>query len=134
MDVEGERNRRGQGARRPRDPVLLLRDVGPGRRQLGFRNPNRRSAAYRSLHINISRDRSAYADLPMPRNYPELPHHSLVARYFDQYVDRFGLRERITFNAEVTRAVRLAPHHWRVTLGSGEEREYAVLIVANGHH
>jgi dimethylaniline monooxygenase (N-oxide forming) len=99
-----------------------------------FRNPNGRSAAYRSLHINTSRDRMAYADLPMPRHYPDFPHHSLVARYFDQYVDRFGLRERITFTAEVTRAVRLAPHHWRVTLGSGEEREYAVLIVANGHH
>jgi Flavin-binding monooxygenase-like len=99
-----------------------------------FRNPNRRSAAYRSLHINTSRDRMAYADLPMPHDYPDFPHHTLVARYFDQYVDHFGLRERITFNTEVTRAVRLAPRRWRVMLGSGEEREYGALVVASGHH
>src|SRR5512144_950282 len=83
-----------------------------------FRNPNRRSAAYRSLRINTSRDRMAYADLPMPRDYPDFPRHTLVARYFDEYVDRFGFRERITFNTEVTRAVRLAPRCWRVTLGA----------------
>jgi dimethylaniline monooxygenase (N-oxide forming) len=99
-----------------------------------FRNPNGRSAAYRSLHINTSRDRMAYADLPMPRDYPDFPHHTLVARYFDQYVDRFGLRERITFGTEVTRATRLAPRRWRVTLGTGAVREYGVLVVANGHH
>ena len=99
-----------------------------------FRNPNGRSAAYRSLHINTSRDRMAYADLPMPRDYPDFPHHTLVARYFDDYVDHFGLRERITFGTEVTHATRLAPRRWRVTLGTGTVHEYGVLVVANGHH
>ena len=100
-----------------------------------FRNRNGRSPAYRSLRVNTSRDRTAYADFPMPRDYPDFPDHARMAAYFDAYVDRFGLRDRITFNTAVTRATRLAPRHWRVTLGgTGEAREYGALVVANGHH
>jgi cation diffusion facilitator CzcD-associated flavoprotein CzcO len=99
-----------------------------------FGNRNGQSRIYRSLHINTSRDRMAYADFPMPKDYPDFPHHALMARYFAAYADRFGLKERITFETEVTRAERLGPRQWRVTLDSGEVRAYDVLIVANGHH
>ena len=57
-----------------------------------FRNTNGMSSAYRSLHINTSRARMAYADFPMPGDYPDFPHHTQVAAYFDAYVDHFGLR------------------------------------------
>ncbi len=99
-----------------------------------FRNRTGRSPAYRSLRTNTSRERTAYADFPMPPDYPDFPHHSQMAAYFDAYVDRFGLRERITFNTAVAHAARLASGRWRVTLGTGEAREYDALIVANGHH
>ena len=62
-----------------------------------FRNTNGMSSAYRSLHINTSRARMAYSDFPMPDDYPDFPHHTQVAAYFDAYVDHFGLREKITF-------------------------------------
>src|SRR5688572_21427431 len=71
-----------------------------------FRNKNGMSSAYRSLHINTSRDRMQYADYPMPRDYPDFPHHTLIARYFDAYVDHFGLRPAIRFETGVTRAER----------------------------
>src|SRR5918996_4062809 len=71
-----------------------------------FRNKNGMSSAYRSLHINTSRDRMQYADYPMPRDYPDFPHHTLIARYFDAYVDHFGLRSSIRFDTGVTRAER----------------------------
>ena len=48
-----------------------------------FRNSNGMSSAYRSLHINTSRDAMAYASYPMPREYPDYPDHFLIARYFD---------------------------------------------------
>ena len=99
-----------------------------------FGNRNGHTSAYRSLHINTSRDRMAYADFPMPRDYPDFPHHSLVAQYFDSYVDHFGLRDKITFDTAVMQATHLAPRRWRVTLATGEVRSYQVLIVANGHH
>ena len=91
-------------------------------------------AIYRSLHINTSRDRMAYADFPMPRDYPDFPHHTLMARYFEAYAEAFGLHERITFDTRVTHAARVRPGDWRVTLGDGSRRSYRALIVANGHH
>jgi cation diffusion facilitator CzcD-associated flavoprotein CzcO len=98
-----------------------------------FRNANGMSSAYQSLHINTSRDRMAYSDFPMPADYPDFPHHTQVAAYFDAYVDHFNVRDKITFNTGVEHA---EPHEdgWRVTLDTGEQRDYRALLVANGHH
>src|SRR5450755_2633402 len=60
-----------------------------------FGNTNGMSSAYRSLHINTSRQRMEYSDYPMPASYPDFPHHTQIAAYFDDYVDHFGLRDRI---------------------------------------
>jgi dimethylaniline monooxygenase (N-oxide forming) len=99
-----------------------------------FGNRNGMSSAYRSLHINTSRDRMEYADFPMPRDYPDFPHHTQIARYFDDYVDHFGFRDKITFETGVEKAKRDADGVWRITLDTGETREYDALLVANGHH
>src|SRR5207253_156651 len=48
-----------------------------------FGNKNGLSAAYRSLHINTSRERMAYSDYPMPAHYPDFPHHAQIAAYVD---------------------------------------------------
>jgi dimethylaniline monooxygenase (N-oxide forming) len=99
-----------------------------------FKNANGMSAAYRSLHINTSRERMEFADFPMPKSYPDFPHHTHIARYFDAYVDHFGFRDRITFRTRVERARRGDDGTWTVALDSGEERRYDALLVANGHH
>ena len=105
-------------------------DVGGNWR---YDNDNGMSAAYRSLFINTSRRMMQYASYPMPKDYPDYPHHTQIARYFDDYVDHFGLRERITFNTEVTR-VEPAAGGWQVTLDDGTTRAYEAVLVANGHH
>ena len=92
------------------------------------------SSAYRSLHINTSRDRMQYADYPMPRDYPDFPHHTLIARYFDAYVDHFGLRSAIRFQTGVARAERRQGGGWDVTSERGDTEPYDLLAVANGHH
>jgi hypothetical protein len=99
-----------------------------------FRNRNGMSSSYSTLHINTSRERMEYPDFPMPKSYPDFPHHSQVARYFDDYVDHFGFRERIRFETTVTRAALDADGLWEVTTDGGETRRYDALIVANGHH
>ena len=43
-----------------------------------FGNRNGMSAAYRDLFINVSRERMAYADYPMPTSYPDFPHHKHI--------------------------------------------------------
>jgi cation diffusion facilitator CzcD-associated flavoprotein CzcO len=99
-----------------------------------YKDSNGMSAAYRSLHINTSRARMEYADFPMPATYPDFPHHTQIAEYFDAYVDHFGFRDRITFDTRVTRAERLADGRWEVSTDRGDTRSYDALVVANGHH
>jgi dimethylaniline monooxygenase (N-oxide forming) len=99
-----------------------------------YDNDNGLSSAYRSLFINTSRGMMQYATYPMPEHYPDYPHHTQIARYFDDYVDHFGFRDRITFNTEVTRVEPAAEGRWDVTLDDGTTRTYEAVLVANGHH
>lgn len=99
-----------------------------------FGNKNGMSSAYEGLYINTSRDRMQYVDFPMPRSYPDFPHHSQIAAYFDAYVDHFGFRKHIQFDTGVERAEVDPDGTWRVRLSSGETRSYDHLVVANGHH
>jgi cation diffusion facilitator CzcD-associated flavoprotein CzcO len=99
-----------------------------------YGNKNQVSSSYRSLHINTSRTRMEYSDYPMPESYPDFPRHDQIARYFDDYVDHFGFRDRITFDTRVTRAERLADGRWEVSTDRGDTRSYDALVVANGHH
>lgn len=110
-----------------------------------YNNDNGVSSAYRSLHINTNRVVMAYSDYPMPTEYPMFPHHSQIIHYFDDYVDHFGFRDKITFNTEVTDVTRIddgQPGTYQVTTrscrnghqGGSTTRHYSHLIVANGHH
>ena len=94
-----------------------------------FGNANGMSSAYRSLHINTSRERMEYSDFPMPKSYPDFPHHTHIARYFDDYVDRFGIRDRIRFQTGVERAARRADGVWEITLDDGSTHRYYAFIL-----
>jgi dimethylaniline monooxygenase (N-oxide forming) len=102
-----------------------------------FENDNGMSSAYRSLHINTSRRVMAFKTLPMPDHYPDYPDHFQMAAYFDEYVDHFGLREKIRFQTEVL-SVEPADGEWEVTVadseGARETHRYRAVLVANGHH
>ncbi len=95
------------------------------------------SSAYRSLHINTSRQVMAFKTLPMPDHFPDYPDHFQMAAYFDEFADHFGLREKISFRTEVVK-VEPADGGWAVTTkgaGGDEHTErYRAVMVANGHH
>ncbi len=56
-------------------------------------------------------------------------------RYFDDYVDHFGFRDRIRFETGVEHAARRADGVWEIALDDGDDRRrYDALMVANGHH
>jgi cation diffusion facilitator CzcD-associated flavoprotein CzcO len=94
-----------------------------------FRNPNGRSSAYRSLHIDTSRNAISFADFPMDERYPDFPHHTQINEFLHEYAERFGLREHIRFNTTVERATRLDGGGWDI---DGER--FDALLVCNGHH
>ncbi len=101
-----------------------------------YENDNGTSSAYRSLHINSSRKLMSFKAFPMPAEYPDYPSHEHVAAYFDSYVERFGLGERITFNTEVVAAEPI-DGEWEVTVEGPEGRRserYRAVLVCNGHH
>jgi cation diffusion facilitator CzcD-associated flavoprotein CzcO len=98
-----------------------------------FQNPNGRSSAYRSLHIDTSKNAISFQDFPMDERYPDFPHHSEIKQFLGDYADRFGLRDRIRFSSAVERAERLDGGGWRIATSEGEER-FDALLVCNGHH
>jgi dimethylaniline monooxygenase (N-oxide forming) len=102
-----------------------------------YENDNGMSSAYRTLHINTSRRVMAFKSLPMPDHYPDYPDHFQMAAYFDEFVDHFGLRERIRFHTEVL-SVEPRDGEWEVTVagpdGGRETARYRAVLVANGHH
>jgi cation diffusion facilitator CzcD-associated flavoprotein CzcO len=108
-----------------------------------YGNDNNLSSAYESLHINTSRQQMEYAAYPMPASLPDYPSHWQIAQYFDDFVDHFGLREKITFRTEVVQVqpVDGGRGGYDVTIrpreAEGPEvqtRRYDDVIVANGHH
>jgi dimethylaniline monooxygenase (N-oxide forming) len=102
-----------------------------------YENDNGTSSAYKSLHINSARKLMSYKAFPMPEDYPDYPSHYEVAQYFDDYAERFGLKEKITFRTEVV-AVEPEGDGWEVTVedadGAPRSERYRAVLVANGHH
>jgi thioredoxin reductase len=107
-----------------------------------YLNDNGMSSAYRSLHINTSRQQMEYKAFPMPADLPDYPSHWQIAEYFDSYVDHFGFRDKIAFRTEVVKvepaaggyAVTLRSSNQRGEPGEPEVRSYSDVVVANGHH
>jgi thioredoxin reductase len=99
-----------------------------------FKNRNGMSASYSTLHINTSRERMEYTDFPMPKSYPDFPHHTHIARYFDDYVDHFGVRDRIRFETGVERVEKRADGLFDVIDDRGATHAYDAVFVCNGHH
>jgi hypothetical protein len=99
-----------------------------------FGNPNGHSSAYRSLHIDTSKERLSFKDFPMPAHYPDFPHHSDIKNYLESYAEAFGLKERIRFRNGVEHARRLEGGGWELRTQDGETRLFDALVVANGHH
>ncbi|HEX8051885.1 MAG TPA: NAD(P)-binding domain-containing protein [Thermoleophilaceae bacterium] len=90
------------------------------------------SCAYASLYPNTSKTVMQFPSYPMPEDYPHYPHHTAVARYFDDYVDHFGFRDAIRFGTEVTSVAPAAGGGWDVTLGDGTTHPYRAVAVASG--
>jgi hypothetical protein len=90
------------------------------------------SRVYESTHLISSKPFTQFPDFPMPDDYPDYPSHRQVKAYFDRYADHFGLRERINFNAPVSRIAAVGDQ-WDVSVGDTTIR-YGGVVVANGHN
>jgi cation diffusion facilitator CzcD-associated flavoprotein CzcO len=99
-----------------------------------FGNPNGRSSAYQSLHIDTYRDSVSFRDMPMGEDYPDYAHHAQIRAYLNRYAEAFSLRDRIRFETRVEHAERKQGGGWRIALEDGSSEVFDFLIVGNGHH
>jgi hypothetical protein len=95
----------------------------------------RSTAAYRTLHLITSRERTEYGEMPMPADTPDYPPRDAVGEYLEEYAARFGLMEHVRLGSDVTSADRMAGGGWLVTVaGSDSPERFDGLVVANGHN
>ena len=106
-----------------------------------YQNDSGTSSAYRSLHIDSSRQSLNFPDFTIPDDLPDYLSHGQVLRHLERYADRFGIRPAIRFSTTVLRVEPGAGGDWAVTVAPtaaadgapAETRRYAQVIVANGH-
>ena len=91
---------------------------------------DRPTAAYRSLHLITSRERTQFAEFPLPPGTPDYPARDVVGRYLEDYVERFGLAQHLRLGTGVARA----EPGWALTLDDGSTQQVDVLVAASGHN
>lgn len=95
---------------------------------------NWRHGMHRDVHIVSSKRSTAFADYPMPANYPDFPSRDQMLAYLEAYARDKGLLGKITYGKRVERAWPRADDTWHVAFADGTERIYKGLVVCNGHH
>ncbi len=98
-----------------------------------YNNDNGMNSIYKSLCINTSKQMMSYSDYPMPDNYPDYPHHTLIHRYFRSYAEHFGFIPHIRFNTTVTH-IEKKGKQYLVSCGMEQPKAYDAVLVCNGHH
>ena len=98
-----------------------------------YENDNGLSSAYRSLHIDTSRNNLGYSDFPIPDTYPDFLSHYEVMDYLEAYAARAGVLPHIRFNTRVDDVSPAGDGSWHVRLNTGEVKRYRAVLVANGH-
>jgi cation diffusion facilitator CzcD-associated flavoprotein CzcO len=94
------------------------------------------SSVCHATHMISSKRMSQFADFPMPKEYPPYPNHEQAFAYLRNYARHFGLYDVTRFQTAVEQIALTAgdDERWKVRLQSGEEKEYAGVVIASGHH
>ncbi|MCB1985585.1 MAG: NAD(P)-binding domain-containing protein [Burkholderiales bacterium] len=96
------------------------------------------SRVYRSTHTISSKACTEFPDFPMPREYPDYPHHTQILAYLRAYAAQFKLLEHIHFSAGVANVEPVnegdACTRWIVTFNNGDKQQFDLLVIANGHN
>lgn len=90
------------------------------------------SSIYESTHLISSKGTTAFADYPMPDDWPAYPHHTQVFDYLKAFASHFDLYPSIRFNRAVTRLTQ-EDGRWQATFDDGASVTYAGVVIANGH-
>ncbi|KZV92681.1 FAD/NAD(P)-binding domain-containing protein [Exidia glandulosa HHB12029] len=97
-----------------------------------------KSPLYDSLTTNLPHPVMCYGSFPLfPPETPLFPPARAVLEYLRAFVDRFTLRPHIRCNARVVSVEPLggpSEGPWKVTLSTGESREFDCVVAATGRY
>ncbi|KAI1892028.1 hypothetical protein AGOR_G00149770 [Albula goreensis] len=101
-----------------------------------------RASIYHSVIINTCKEMMCFSDFPIPDDFPNYMHNSLIMDYFRMYADHFQLRRHIRFQTRVC-SVNQRPDfsrsgQWEVQTenkeGHKEKHIFDAVMIAVGHH
>jgi hypothetical protein len=92
------------------------------------------SSVFASTRLISSKTMTAYADFPMPREWPAYPDHRQCLDYLRRYARHFDLVPHIRSRTAVERIEPLPDGGWLVRSADGPPRAYAGVVIATGHN
>ncbi|KAF3835056.1 hypothetical protein F7725_027614 [Dissostichus mawsoni] len=101
-----------------------------------------RASIYHSVIINTSKEMMCFSDFPIPANFPNYMHNSLIMDYFRMYADHFQLTKHIRFNTKVLQVRQRSDFahsgQWDVETenkdGKTEKHIFDAVMICIGHH
>ncbi|XP_068020594.1 flavin-containing monooxygenase 5-like [Melanerpes formicivorus] len=100
-----------------------------------------RASIYRSVIINTSKEMMCFSDFPIPEDFPNFMHNSMIMKYFRMYAQHFDLLHHIRFRTSVCSVSKrpdfASTGQWDVVTECEGKQEAAVfdaVLVCTGHH
>uniref|UniRef100_A0A1A7YM31 Flavin-containing monooxygenase n=1 Tax=Iconisemion striatum TaxID=60296 RepID=A0A1A7YM31_9TELE len=101
-----------------------------------------RASIYHSVIINTSKEMMSFSDFPIPEEFPNFMHNSLIMDYFRMYADHFQLTKQIRFNTKVLQIKQRSDFsrsgQWDVETenkdGKREKHIFDAVMICIGHH
>lgn len=78
---------------------VLVLDKNP--EPFGVWNINNKPSVFENTYAVSSKLYMTISDFPIPEEYPEFPHHSLILQYYKNYAKHFNLYSYLRQNVEV---------------------------------
>lgn len=95
---------------------------------------NWHAGVFDTTHIVSSKGTTAFADYPMPADYPDFPSGQQMLDYLKSFARDRGVMDAIELNKSVAKLDPKPDDTWDVTFEDGEQRTYKGAVVCNGHH
>ncbi|XP_051233040.1 flavin-containing monooxygenase 5 isoform X6 [Dicentrarchus labrax] len=101
-----------------------------------------RASIYHSVIINTSKEMMCFSDFPIPAQFPNYMHNSLIMDYFRMYADSFQLTKHIRFNTKVLQVKQRSDFsrsgQWDVETedkdGKKKKHIFDAVMICIGHH
>lgn len=95
------------------------------------------SSIYNSTVINTSKEKNAFSDFPMPKEFPPFMSHDFMLEYYRLYAIHFDLMRYIRFSCKIV-DVHRKEGRWKVTYentadGKKEHKLFDAVMVCTGH-